>query len=646
MNNESLLEKIKSQYNLATIFDYIEDKRFKLKLAIYSNKLKFKLSLELCDYKIQYLLKSKVKVCEKYLSFYSMYNESMLENYDIDILNKNLKDDILKYKIDMDTFTKFIIIYLKKYVKKHKKKNNSLSIYDEIKIDINSPFIEDLFKKNNNLEEFLLIPIYVSLIEKFNLKNKYIKIFEKLNQSDSKYSSILFIFKNNTDIKYLKEFNINFKQIKKLYILEDKKNLNKNDNFNSLFDTFFSLDSLDNLKYLEISASNKEELNLSQNLTKFKSLEKLSLNYMNFKNNFLIKSNRLRDLSLSYSKNIQIDENTCLNLIKIKFRESTIIKHNNELLKFPKLEICELDSFQKNPYDLIIDFETLNNLKYLQATTSEFLKIQCSKLEEIYLKRPKENSFEIEKKTFKKLFDCKTLKYIDISLEYINDNQIAEIPGLNASVVKLKIFFENIKGEQNIYNLQNKFPNLTDINIFTELFIEENVKAFEMIPNPKCAINKISLFGNANIKLYIKSYEDLIEFKATYSGNILNLKESFPLFHDNCEIIFKSLIIFKFNYGNKNLDFIYNIYNNLDKMPNLKNFALSYYSENTDDIFFKKLIKKLLLMKLNEIRVRLSKKKFEFIPNKGRLLTINELIDICPNIKLKNLKNIYFEICD
>ena len=66
--------------------------------------------------------------------------------------------------------------------------------------------------------------IYISqtIIDEYNLKNDYIKFFGKLNKSNIKYSSIFYKFTEISQILYLKQFNIDFNNIKRLSLIKEE----------------------------------------------------------------------------------------------------------------------------------------------------------------------------------------------------------------------------------------------------------------------------------------------------------------------------------------------------------------------------------------------------------------------------------------
>ena len=81
-----------------------------------------------------------------------------------------------------------------------------------------------------------------------------------------------------------------------------------------------------------------------------------------------------------------------------------------------------------------------------------------------------------------------------------------------------------------------------------------------------------------------------------------------------------------------------NIYNNMDKMPNLRKFEINTgMVDNIKEDFYKKFIKKILGLKLSYIYFSPSLKYFDYIEE----YTINEHKEICNNINEKKFKKIY-----
>ena len=117
------------------------------------------------------------------------------------------------------------------------------------------------------------------------------------------------------------------------------------------------------------------------------------------------------------------------------------------------------------------------------------------------------------------------------------------------------------------------------------------------------------------------------------------LKYTLPIFNENCNVIFKSLTKFHFNYLTNRkfkLNILNNVFNNIACMRNLKDFLLFCYNDVSDD-FREKFIKKLLLLNLTNIYFRIDNNK----DKKDEMFSENELKIINPNIDFSKYKEIY-----
>ena len=115
----------------------------------------------------------------------------------------------------------------------------------------------------------------------------------------------------------------------------------------------------------------------------------------------------------------------------------------------------------------------------------------------------------------------------------------------------------------------------------------------------------MSVYGYANIKLYISSFENLVEFDLIMRlDKGIRIKECLPFMHKNCNIIFKSMTSFKFKVFDLECELLDNIIDNLDKMPNLKTLELHCISPVNNTIY-NKLNKKISSMGLININIML-----------------------------------------
>ena len=245
-----------------------------------------------------------------------------------------------------------------------------------------------------------------------------------------------------------------------------------------------------------------------------------------------------------------------------------------------------------------------------------------------------------------KFLSSKTLKYISFTITKIDPNIFSQIKGINKEVTKMEICWNNIRSDCILFDLQNKFPNLLEIDIKIDSSIKSNKlnhkRQLEIIENLNCKINKFSLFakGKKKIKFFCGAFKNLKDVEFNINNNTINVKDGFPIFNDKCKILFRSLINFSmsnccgFDLTSKVLT---NIYNNMDKMPNLKRFEINTGIDNINEEFYIKFIKKLLNLKLDYIyfspRVNYMDKTEKY--------KINELKEICNNINEKKYNKMY-----
>ena len=420
-----------------------------------------------------------------------------------------------------------------------------------------------------------------------------------------------------------------------------------------------------------------------EGLNSLKSLKHLYLYNFGFSTTFILKLDNLEKLLIDHCKNMTFKENSFLNLINLTIKDCSFIIPN-PLLKCPKLETLE---YTKNDYffdtQLIIDLTSIRNLKVFASSIENFLLLELTLLEKIHLfpKLQSKNIFvydknkekiekkvkfnnkynyfsdyiekETEKKMIEKLCSIKSLKKIDFQIYYIIDeNEQFNINKKSISVKDMEIKI-NLKKNKN-YNLcgiQNIFCNLTNLTckIFednsykiNEQIIETKEAKLEIIENPN---NKITSFNiiidklNSGIKFFIQSYENIESMN--FEINDLNFKTNIPIFNDECNIVFKSLKKFSLNLYLSNFDKkkieidskINNLFNNIDKIPNLKEFTFSGFNDMLDEISYKNIIKKILSLK---IITSINLEPCPISANYSR----KELAELFPDICLNKIKEI------
>jgi len=387
------MENIKSAHIIQAIFSYTDD-ILKYKIFSHSKNYQKKLNIDLFDYQVKFFDKIRMNSFNNYLKYlcdpkskYNFNKKSGTNYIDYYSYNKDgktelLKKDLLKYNINIDDFKNYVKNYIIKYkekfikelneeylIKKNKKDDEEYwrdyrdfyTLYEEInyeeiskyrkneeikgfqefsegiklEIDINSPLF-DIFYKFKLFEELFIISIDFKFIERYKLKEDFINVFNKLNDINSNYSSILLKCNDDKDISYLKDFNINFNKIKNLNInLYKPKN---NFDYNLFFKELFSLKDIEN-NIIDLYIINNNDFyhneideNILENLNKFKRLENLKLNGIRAKNIFELKIKTIKTLDIDKCENIYIISYTALSIKKLIFEYDGI---SNSLLKLP-----------------------------------------------------------------------------------------------------------------------------------------------------------------------------------------------------------------------------------------------------------------------------------------------------------------------
>ena len=486
------------------------------------------------------------------------------------------------------------------------------------------------------------------------LMNEYYKATDKLNEVNPNFSSFYYEMSDNKDDIYnFTDYCSYFKKVTKLIVKESSYygNLSRNFPFE-----IFSYDNIkNNLIYLELQFRNATSItNFCEKLKDLKVLEELRLDNILF---FHLEINTIKYIYFSNCHELKIAENCCPNLKIINLFETNIKKIENNL-KFPELEKFKV-SFSTQQFRDIIDFKSLIKLKYLiRININDFLDLGNTLLEKVYINNHCGSGKESEIKMMKKLIEIKTLKEIKIDISYISNDDIESIKGENTSVEKLIINWENHNNyyytnfnydykEIILYSFQKKFPNLKEFEIYINdlLHVSHNNDSsiLEITPSSNCKINKFKYAGveneNSSTIFYIAPYEDLVSVEFGCMKSSFKLEDSFPLFNEKCNSIFKSLINFKFDTTKEirqqkdiDLKIIKNLINNLNKMPNLKFFIFKVRCRNMDEITYKKFIEELLLLNIKNIELSINNNMTEY--------SKDELKDIYKGIDFDNFEKI------
>jgi hypothetical protein len=282
------------------------------------------------------------------------------------------------------------------------------------------------------------------------------------------------------------------------------------------------------------------------------------------------------------------------------------------LLQLPEIEECFLKN-KDTVFRKIIDFKSLKKLKKILINSYEFSEIDNnSQIEDIELYEL--NGF-INKNIIKKICSFKTIKNINLELKKIKEIIMEEIsPCESVTNMTIKIKSQSRNEIESINNLYKIFPNLLKIiidvsnqyylynNYFNEIKIEENLNS--KIKEIYC---KIQTYASFNI--YCQSFETVKTLYIELGHNLKNLDKIFPIFNNKCNINLVSLNYLHFEIQQKIMDvkILENIYNNIDKMPNLKYLYLYFIISdiNITKQFYDKLIKKILDLDLRYLYVNI-----------------------------------------
>ena len=679
--------KSKYIYELISLYsheDYIYN------LITYSKSIQKKLNLDLNAYKRKYFLKR----INKY--FY---------DYDNILCSTKSSDKINISSKELELLREFYKNYFFEIIKE-------LNPYEFSKyIDFCCPFF-DVLLKTVNFEKYFTILIRMQYIHKNNLIDYYREYFEKINKLNIKYS-LEFTYCNIGDLKYLKEFKINFTQIKKLNIRKDEEGINESHCLNnkgsfseeenndieyikSFYNTLFSFENIEyNLISLSLNIFIEEKWNsfsyfvemdpgLLEGLNNLKSLKYLYLYNLEFSSTFILKLFNLEKLKLKKCKNIIFKENYILNLKSLNL-EYCKLANSNSKLKFPELETLVIKGYHNE--NLLFDFSSMTKLKCIITTIDNFLLSTNILLEETHLFYGdfKENyTFVFDKNKNKIVQNIKYTdddnysndKYIDKEKEIMMIDKFCSIKSLkkiqfpiskiidknneklnksykNESVKEMNILITlNDNKNYDLCNLQNIFFNLTNLNIefMSPINNKENRKSnLKIIENPNCKLTSFNLLINMRLKYELKLYIQSYEILESINFDIKSLKfnTNFPIFNNKCDIIFKSLKSFRLCLdldlnNNKKLDpKINNLYENIEKMPNLREFTFLGI-QVFNRISLKHLVRKILSLKfISNIYITAGEYKYAKISYSPNLhYSKKELQKIFPDISFNKLKDI------
>lgn len=644
-NQIFLLDKINSSYIRNKLFDYIKDENFLYKFIKYSKKAQNLLEINLTKFKDIYFNHFDLDV-SKYLSEFKLF-DNYPANYTENNLKNKLEEDIKKFNVDIDIFQNYIINYYNKYANDQKINDENNFDIDELPIDIFSPFIE-LFLKNELFKKFLTIPVVFDFIKKHNLIQNYINFFEKLNNSKLLYNSFYFIFKDIKDIDKIKDLKIHFIEIKRLLIIIENEDRLPEVIYEDLFDKFNLNKIENNLTHLTLKGNfDVKSNNIFENINNFKYLKYLVLVDINFDSIFTIDVNSLQFLGLENCKNVTISQKCANKIKKLNLIYNDFVKMDISI-QFPEVEKFIYKYLGKlAQIGNIIDLNSMKKIKelFIDLDNSYFKFNDFEKLpiEELTLYSVMNDNDKSIKKALNAILKLKKIKTLCIALTEYNDEILLDLKDKNISLENLEMKWLSFSNTNIIYNLQNKFPNLSYIK--TSELSSGNKATIDIEEKKDSKVKRINISAKGrNNKLYIQSYENLVDVEFNFETYYHN-KNGFPLFDEKCKYNLKSLTDLKLCFNDETeLQLINNLFNNFGKIPNMKKFKLFSVCKDIKQKCYENYIKKLLGLKLESIELNIRKSKKT--KNDEKYYSDNELIKIDRNYNFKKYSKILINKID
>ena len=361
-----------------------------------------------------------------------------------------------------------------------------------------------------------------------------------------------------------------------------------------------------------------------------------------------MKLKQLKSLKLRSCTNITFDENSCSDLEKMILEYSQIAQ-SESLLNFYILN--ELEGSQI--FSDIINFKSLEKLQIFKGEAYDFIHLENTLLEEITLSSSQKYSQEIEQKMINKIISMKTLKTVYIPLLHLLDEK-QFLKEYNNSVKDVTIKFENNDNNNFVKYNSSYFPEALELALIEKIYSKrENKNVSRIIIGEEDYYSNLLHLrlssNNSNVilnipckKLKTLRYSEYGENKVTFE---FEKKDS----------IFKSLIEFSGSFKSPlYLETINDIFNNKDKVPNLKIFIIGgeLRDEINKDLYLQFISKLLELRNLEEIQINIEIIKYEIVKlddsfdndamhiYKFRKYLEKELTDLFPNINFQKFKSI------
>ena len=629
-----LIEIINSKYILNTIFDYISNENYKLKLFAHSKSLQEKF-----DFKIEY----KYAILKEYLIvkdfiLLNLINKKLDTNYFYKNLN-HILDFIHLTKEESKEISK--VIY-NNYIKEQKK-IHKISTYTDFlsTIDIYSPFIESAISN-----DFHFINIPLDDIQKYNLKKDYISFFKKQNKSDKKYKALISL-KNAKQIDIIKDLNIDFSKINQFVFVYmnnfyyfNATNERKDPILNSIYSLVNIPDTLEVLDLYFDKHYSITDIYFPKWFNSLTNLKELKIRGLDFNSELIISLPKLEIIKLDFCQNIDflheiVDKNLkYLELFNTPLKSKKLhIFENLEELKISKSSNCNID----------LDFSLLKKLKKYSASNLSLVeKISLFPLLEEFTFIPNAiyGTEQKEGEIFNLFISNKTINKINIELPYLKNKDLEDSIILNQNINDISL----IKKIDSVYNIElflKKFSNIRKFKLETkECFM---VPQFRIIENKNIIIEELEL-PNPYYPVYF-SFSYLRSLSIDFLSYNYSYKNLF-LFKSNCPTNFNSLENLKISISEETFDItlLKNFSNNIKYFNNLKKITFKFYIDDLDQKIYLDSIEKILSLNLVQLHISFDINGWDaFYKVHYKFYTRNELTKIFKK-KIKNDSNYVYKI--
>ena len=266
----------------------------------------------------------------------------------------------------------------------------------------------------------------------------------------------------------------------------------------------------------------------------------------------------------------------------------------------------------------------------------------------------------IGEKVLKKIISINTLK--EIYFRYDNIKCLLKTYGKNYSVKKMTIGLgQDFSEDLTLYIFLQNFPNLSDLTLDTserQIFNEskKGSKKILLTEDINSKINKLKFIlycNDVTIKFSCQPFEKIECFDMHYYNYNMDY---FPFFGKKSNITFHSLKTFRLKicpspyFYRITRKFLFQLYNNIDNMPNLIDFNLSCYSDiinvdssniKHDDIEkFNYIEENFVLRFIEKVLTLKSIKNIHIVFEFGSFFPTIKLKSLFPKINFKNYYNV------